>query len=87
MLIEEPLSWTVNVKSFQTACQVADDDKDNVDNGNEDGNGECEYEDGFPLKPLIKGCVRTVGRTPFPSPQHPNADDDYDSDDDEEEEE
>jgi len=40
VLIEEPLSWTVNVKSFQNACQ---------------------------------GCVRMVGRTPFPSPQHPNA--------------
>jgi len=40
VLIEEPLSWTVNVKSFPTACQ---------------------------------GCVRTVGRTPFPSPNHPNA--------------
>jgi len=40
VLIEEPLSWTVSVKSFPTACQ---------------------------------GCVRTVGRTPFPSPNHPNA--------------
>ena len=33
------------------------------------------------------GFVKTVGRTPFPSPQHPNVDYDYDSDDDEEEEE
>ena len=65
VLIEEPLSWTVNVKSFPTACQVG---------GDGDGDGDGDHDkggtDSFPFQ---KGCVRTVGRTAFPSPQHPNA--------------
>ena len=62
VLIEEPLSWTVNVKSFPTACQVCA----NYD-GDDDDSGDSG--DSSPSK----GCVRTVGRTPFPSPNHPNA--------------
>ena len=83
MLIEEPLSWTVNVKSFPTACQVGDDDHNDDDNDDidDDDNGaynDTDYDEvdikvNMMLKAFHKGCVRTVGRTPFPSPQHPNA--------------
>ena len=83
MLIEEPLSWTVNVKSFPTACQVGDDDHNDDDNDDidDDDNGaynDTDYDEvdikvNMMLKAFHKGCVRTVGRTPFPSPNHPNA--------------
>ena len=89
MLIEEPLSWTVNVKSFPTACQVGDDDhndddnddiNDDRDDDDDDGDNDDDTDDdevdikvNMMLKAFHKGCVRTVGRTPFPSPQHPNA--------------
>ena len=36
VLIEEPLSWTVNVKSFPTACQVGDDGDGDVDDDDDD---------------------------------------------------
>ena len=87
VLIEEPLSWTVNVKSFPTACQVGGDDGDKDDDGDDgdgdedddedddhdDDNDDDDDDSGTESFPFKKGCVRTVGRTAFPSPQHPNA--------------
>ena len=66
ILIEEPLSWTVNVKSFPTACQVGG-------GGGDDDDDDDDADLLLAISFLQKGCVHTVGRTPFPSPQHPNA--------------